>query len=149
MATRLYGIRGATGAENTRESIQQNVAELCRRLFVDNGIESANLVSIQFTMTADLDALNPCYALRHGDVGVDVARCALFAAQEPLICGAPERMVRVLITVYMEEDASPRHCYINGAEVLRPDLAAEHERKKTRNCVHHSATHIDTNAPIA
>ena len=58
MAERLYAIRGATGAENTAESIQKNVCEMCLRLFSENRLAQGNFVSIQFTITDDLDAMN-------------------------------------------------------------------------------------------
>jgi len=34
-------------------------------------------------------------------------------------------MIRVLVTAYMDECASVRHVYINGAETLRPDFSGE------------------------
>lgn len=122
MGKRLYGIRGATGAENTKESIQTAVAALGKQLFAENGLSGNDIVSIQFTMTKDLDALNPCFALRHADCGIDVSNCALFASQEVEIKNAPAQLIRVLVTAYLEENASLHHCYINGAEKLRPDF---------------------------
>lgn len=122
MAKRLYGLRGASGAENTPESVQKGVTEMCRRLFLDNALLPEDIVSIHFTLTKDLTALNPAFALRHGDVGIDVSGCALFSSQEVDIQGSPAGMIRVLVTAYVEEGTSPQHVYINGAEHLRPDF---------------------------
>lgn len=122
MEKRLYGLRGASGAENTRDSIQKGVADMCRSLFEQNKLAPQDIVSIHFTMTKDLTALNPAFALRHGDVGLDVSGCALFSSQEPDIVGSPEGMIRVLVHAYLEEGAQPKHVYINGAEKLRPDF---------------------------
>ncbi|MDE7141160.1 MAG: chorismate mutase [Treponemataceae bacterium] len=122
MEKRLYGLRGATGAANTKESVQDSVTEMCRRLFAENGIAPQDIVSVHFTQTKDLTALNPAFALRHGDVGIDVSGCALFTSQEADIAGAPDGMIRVLVHAYLEDGASPRHVYINGAERLRPDF---------------------------
>ena len=122
MEKRLYGLRGASGAENTRDSIQKGVADMCRSLFEQNKLAPQDIVSIHFTMTKDLTALNPAFALRHGDVGLDVSGCALFSSQEPDIVGSPEGMIRVLVHAYLEEGAQLRHVYINGAEKLRPDF---------------------------
>ncbi|MBQ6779713.1 MAG: chorismate mutase [Treponema sp.] len=122
MEKRLYGLRGASGAENTRESVQKGVTELCRALFSDNALSPDDIVSVHFTLTKDLTALNPAFALRHGDVGIDVSRCALFTSQEADITGAPSGMIRVLVHAYLEEGAQPKHVYINGAEKLRPDF---------------------------
>ena len=128
MAKRLYGIRGATGAENTKASIQEQVTALCKQLFAANGIVSEDLVSIQFTMTKDLDALNPCFALRHGDVGIDVSACALFATPELEIAGGAAGLIRVLVTTYLEEKSVLQHVYISGAEKLRPDFAQANKK---------------------
>jgi chorismate mutase len=123
MSKRLYGLRGATGAENTRESIQGNVVEMCLELFRGNNLAPADIVSIQFTQTGDLTAMNPAAAVRRGQTEFDVSGCALFCSQEPNIDNSPEKMIRVLVTCYMEENSSPKHVYINGGERLRPDFA--------------------------
>ncbi len=121
---RLFGIRGATGAENTKESITAGVIEMCRELFTANNVKPENIVSIQFTSTKDLTAMNPAAALRRGgDCGIDVSEVPLFCSQEPEITGSPEKMIRVLVTVYLEENAERKHVYINGGEKLRPDFA--------------------------
>ena len=122
---RLYGIRGATGAENTKESITKNTVEMCSRIFKENGVIPGNIVSVQFTSTSDLTQMNPAAALRRGgDCGIDVSECALFCSQEPQIEGSPEKMIRVLVTVYLPVNSKPVHVYINGGEKLRPDFAA-------------------------
>ena len=72
MEKRIFSIRGATRAENSRESILQNIESLCKEIFEKNNVLAEDLVSIMFTQTRDLDELNPCYALRHGEVGIDV-----------------------------------------------------------------------------
>lgn len=123
MPQRLFAIRGATGAENDAESIKKNVREMCLALFSGNGLSPRDFVSIQFTVTEDLDALNPAAALRKGQDEFDVSTIPLFCSQEPRVSGSPERMIRVMVTAYMDESAVPVSVYINGAERLRPDLA--------------------------
>lgn len=122
MSKRLYGIRGATGAENSKESIQNNVCEMCLEIFRKNGLKAEDFVSIQFTSTVDLDQMNPAAALRRGQTEFDVSAIPLFCSQEPEIVASPERMIRVLVTVYMDEGSVPEHVYINGGEKLRPDF---------------------------
>ena len=122
--TRLYGIRGATGCENTKESIAKNVLEMCSEIFSENKISAKNIVSIQFTSTKDLTAMNPAAALRRGgDCGIDVSTVPLFCSQEPEIDGSPEKMIRVLITAYLPFGTDVKPVYINGGEKLRPDFA--------------------------
>lgn len=120
---RLYGIRGATGAENTKESIISNVQQMCSAIFLKNKLRENDIVSIQFTITKDLTAMNPAAALRKGgDCGIDVSKVPLFCSAEPEIDGSPEKMIRVLVTSYTDENAEIHHVYINGGEKLRPDL---------------------------
>ena len=120
---RLYGIRGATGAENSKESIISNVQQMCSAIFLKNKLKENNIVSIQFTITKDLTAMNPAAALRKGgDCGIDVSKVPLFCSAEPEIDGSPEKMIRVLVTSYADESAEIHHVYINGGEKLRPDL---------------------------
>lgn len=120
---RLYGIRGATGAENSKESIISNVQQMCSTIFLKNKLKENNIVSIQFTITKDLTAMNPAAALRKGgDCGIDVSKVPLFCSAEPEIDGSPEKMIRVLVTSYADENAEIHHVYINGGEKLRPDL---------------------------
>ena len=120
---RLFGIRGATGAENTKESVIRNVGQMFSQLAEENNLKSEDIVSIQFTITADLNQMNPAAALRRGNPPIDVSRVPLFCSQEPQIEGSPEKMIRVLITTYLEDDAKVVPVYINGGEKLRPDFA--------------------------
>ena len=120
---RLYGIRGASCAENTKESIRKNVAEMCLRIFKENGLTERAGVSVQFTQTDDLTAQNASAAFRLGQNELDVSKIALFTMQEPKIDDSPKKMIRVLVTAYLKDGASVRHVYINGAEKLRPDFA--------------------------
>ncbi|MBQ0052142.1 MAG: chorismate mutase, partial [Treponema sp.] len=121
MSSRLYGIRGATGAENTKESVTQNVCQMCLELVKENNLKPEDIVSIQFTITSDLNLMNPAAALRRGQNQVDFSGVPLFCSQEPEIAGSPEKMVRVLFTAYMEEGSKVVPVYINGGEKLRPD----------------------------
>ena len=122
---RLFGIRGATGAENTKESVIQNVGQMFSELVKENNLKSEDIVSIQFTITDDLNLMNPAAALRRGNPPIDVSRVPLFCSQEPKIEGSPEKMIRVLITTYLEDNARVVPVYINGGEKLRPDFAAK------------------------
>jgi chorismate mutase len=122
---RLYGIRGAVCCENTAESIQRGVGRLCSRLFEQNALTAEAIVSIQFTLTSDLTALNPASALRKSAVKEIASQCALFCAVEPEIAGSLSRVIRVLITAYLPGNSRPVPAYLDGAEVLRPDLVPQ------------------------
>jgi chorismate mutase len=115
---RLFALRGATQCENTPEDITAQVGRLYDALLAQNNLAEPDIVSIVFSVTPDLDALNPAAGLRrHGRAG----EASLFAVQEAAAKGSLERTVRAIIHCYLDEGAALRHVYRNGAEVLRPD----------------------------
>ena len=123
---RLFGIRGAVCCGNTPEAIVAGVEHLATALLHGNSLQASDIVSIQFTVTEDLTALNPATALRRSGAGSVASQCALFCSQEPRYEGSLPGVVRVLITAYMDEGAKPVSAYLDGAEKLRPDLAPGH-----------------------
>jgi len=117
---RLYALRGAVQCENTVSDLCGQISLMYEELLSLNQLEENDIVSLLFSVTDDLDALNPCTALRkNGKAG----QLALFSSREPECSNSLERTVRVLIHCYLEEGSTPRHVYRNGAEVLRPDRA--------------------------
>lgn len=120
---RLFCIRGACCAENTKESILENTNILFDEIVRNNALEEGEFVSIQFTITPDLDQMNPAAALRHGQNKDIASRVPLFCSQEPVIKGMLAKAVRIMVTVYKDTDFKPKASYINGAQILRPDLA--------------------------
>ena len=119
---RLYALRGAAQCMNTAEDICRQVSLLYDSLMEKNGLAEKDIVSVIFSQTADLDALNPAAALRQSG---RAAELALFAVQEAATADAFPRVIRVLIHCYLKEGARPCHVYRNGAEVLRPDRARQ------------------------
>jgi chorismate mutase len=115
---RLFALRGAVQCKNQADDITKQVGLLYDELLSQNTLEAGDIVSVIFSVTPDLDALNPATALRKSGRGGDLA---LFALQEAPSQGGLPRTIRVLIHCYMEESAAPRHVYLNGAEALRPD----------------------------
>jgi len=117
---RLYALRGAVQCANTVKDISEGVSLMYEELLSQNRLEEGDIVSVIFSVTDDLNAVNPCTALRKsGRAG----GLALFSAREPDCQNSLERVVRVLIHCYLEEGAKVSHVYRNGAEVLRPDRA--------------------------
>ncbi|MBP5465276.1 MAG: chorismate mutase, partial [Treponema sp.] len=85
--------------------------------------DAADMVSVQFTMTGDLNELNAATALRTAGTRLDVSSVPLFCAQEPEVKGMLPRVIRIMVSVYMAEGSKIRNVYLNGAQVLRPDFA--------------------------
>jgi chorismate mutase len=119
---RLFALRGAVQCENQCTDISEQVRLLYDEILSRNGLDEKAIISVIFSVTPDLDALNPATALRKSGRGGDLA---LFALQEAPSQGGLPRIIRVLIHCYMEESAAPRHVYRNGARALRPDLDFE------------------------
>ncbi|MDR1107456.1 MAG: chorismate mutase [Spirochaetaceae bacterium] len=115
---RLFALRGATQCKNEEDDIILQVSLLYDALLTQNNLEERDIVSVIFSVTADIDAKNPAAALRVSGRAADLA---LFALQEASVRGGLERTIRLLIHGYLPEASRPRHIYRNGAEILRPD----------------------------
>ena len=114
-------IRGATtAAENSESAILEAASELLRAILVANALAPEHIISILFTLTADLDAAYPTRAAR--ELGwTDVP---LLDAQQPRVQGDLERCLRVLIHCETERAAHDiKHVYLGETKKLRPDLS--------------------------
>ena len=116
---RLYALRGAVQCENKKDDICTQIGLMYNELLSNNKLNEDEIVSVIFSVTDDLNAINPSTALRStGKGGGDMS---LFSVQEPECVNSVERIVRVIIHCYLDEGSKPYHVYLNGAEVLRPD----------------------------
>jgi chorismate mutase len=118
MSKKVTALRGAARCLNRKEDIAAQTAALYDELLGANGLAEGDIVSLIFSVTPDLDAMNPASALRQSGRARDLA---LFALQEAAVQGGLDGVVRVLAHCYLDEDARPVHVYRNGAEALRPD----------------------------
>jgi chorismate mutase len=115
---KLCALRGAFCCPNSAEDIIRETAACYDRLLRENRLAEGDIVSILFSVTPDIDALNPAAALRRAGRGGDLA---LFVQQEPVFQDSLPQVIRILVHCYIEEGRPPRHVYQNGAEALRPD----------------------------
>lgn len=115
----VIAVRGAIKvAENTRDTIRHAVKKLIENLARENQIVEDDVVSMVFSLTKDITAMNPATALREtGFAGVP-----LFCAQEPEYDGSVPGIIRVLITLNVEIKRKAVPVYLDGAEILRADL---------------------------
>ena len=74
-------------------------------------------MSVQFTVTDDLTELNPATALRKSGFAKTIP---LFCSAEPKIKTGLSKTIRILIYYYGRKNPIP--VYLNGAEILRPDI---------------------------
>ncbi|HEU4746862.1 MAG TPA: chorismate mutase, partial [Gemmatimonadaceae bacterium] len=116
-----HAIRGAISVDqNDPRQIAEATKELLGEIIARNSLETDEVVSVLFTLTADLTAAFPALAAR--EMGwIDV----------PLLCAAeipvPGSLALCLRTLVHVELRAPRrldtHVYLRKAVVLRPDVA--------------------------
>ncbi|AGT42763.1 chorismate mutase [Treponema pedis] len=111
---KLKAVRGAVTCENSTESIQKEVCFLFSEILKLNRLREKDIVSIQFTVTKDITALNPATALRKNGFAKDLA---LFCSAEPETENSLPNTVRLLIHYYSR--LKPVYVYLNGAANLR------------------------------
>jgi chorismate mutase len=115
-------LRGATtAAANTSAAISEAVSELIDALVERNQLEGSQLLSVTFSVTADLDAMFPAAIARRREGWDSVA---LLDCQQMAVAGDLPRCIRLLAHAWLEPDQPVRHAYLRDAARLRPDLAS-------------------------
>ncbi len=115
----LVAWRGATTAtENTVSAIEQAVSELLDALVTRNQLQPGNLISMVFSVTADLNALFPASVARQrpGWEGI-----ALLDTQQMHVPGDLNHCIRLFAHGWLPKGQFPEHPYLRGAVSLRPD----------------------------
>ncbi|MDR1149130.1 MAG: chorismate mutase [Spirochaetaceae bacterium] len=115
---KLFALRGATQCINSGDDITKHITLMYDELLLRNNIAEADIVSLQFSVTRDINAANPAAVLRKSGRAENVA---LFVVQEAYVKGGLPHTIRCLLHCYMDAGAYPHHAYRNGTEVLRPD----------------------------
>ena len=117
----VRAIRGAVQVEaNASAAILEGTSELVTEVMGRNQLTPADVISVVFTATADLNAEFPALAARK-----------LGFQDVPLLCGTeidvPGAMPRVIRLMMHVETSVPRsaiqHVYLRGAAALRLDIA--------------------------
>lgn len=111
---RVEAVRGAICSRNVQDAMREDTLLLYNSIIEKNKIKEVDIVSVQFSLTSDLTALNPCTALRKSGVLQNVA---LFTSLEPDIAGGADGIIRILILYYSR--LKPFYVYLKGAEKLR------------------------------
>ncbi|KEF42873.1 MAG: chorismate mutase [Cyanobium sp. CACIAM 14] len=118
-ALELRALRGATTASaNTGEAIAEAVGELIEELLQRNGLAGGRVLSVTFSVTADLDACFPAAIARRR---ADWANVALLDCQQMAVAGDLPRCIRLLAHAWMEPSREVVHPYLREAARLRPD----------------------------
>ena len=121
-AVAVRALRGAITVDaDTARDIAAGTSTLLRTLVAANALDDEDVVSAFFTVTPDLTADFPAVAAR----ALGWTEVPMLCALEIPVPGALARCVRVLLHVETTRARHElRHCYLDGAAALRPDLAA-------------------------
>lgn len=121
MDQKVRGIRGAIQvAEDTPAAVLAGTSKLLAQMFESNSIEPGEIISATFTTTPDLRSAFPAEAARY----LGLSDTPLICSQEIDVPGSLGRVVRILLLVYTGlEKSAIRHIYLDGAEILRKDVA--------------------------
>ena len=112
-------IRGATTASgNSVKEMEDAVVELVNELILRNNLDNANLLSITFTATKDLDACFPASIARKFN-GLDSV--AFLDCQQMYVLNDLDFCIRIMAQVLLPLNSSVKHPYLRGATKLRTD----------------------------
>jgi chorismate mutase len=116
----VRAVRGAIQVDaNERDEILKGTSELVTEVLHRNGIDPADLISIVFTATPDLNAEFPAYAARM----MGLTDVPLLCTTEIAVPGSMPRVLRLMAHVDTPlARADIRHVYLRGAAALRTDL---------------------------
>ncbi len=112
-------LRGATTAEaNTIPAIREAVLELLDALERENQLDPRQLLSVTFSVTADLDAIYPATIARERPHWDEVA---MLDVQHMRVSQEVPRCIRLLAHAHLPAHQRLVHPYLRGAKRLRPD----------------------------
>ena len=112
-------IRGATTASgNSVEEIEDAVVELIDELISRNNLNKANLLSMIFSATKDLNACFPASIARKCN-GLDSV--AFLDCQQMYVPNDVDFCIRIMAQVLLPPNNPVQHPYLRGASKLRTD----------------------------
>ena len=116
---KIIFIRGATTASgNSVREIEDAVVELIDQLISRNNLIKANILSITFTATKDLNACFPASIARKFN-GLDSV--AFIDCQQTHVSNDLDFCIRIMAQVLLPPNFVVKHPYLKGAAKLRAD----------------------------
>ena len=105
--------------DNTAVAIKAAVRALLEQMVAANALDVADVASVIFTATPDLDAVYPAVAARE----MGWSNTPLLCMQEMAVRGSLPRCIRVLLHWNTDRaQVDIHHIYLGEARVLRPDI---------------------------
>ena len=121
---KIICIRGAiTVKENAIKEIKDSTIKLLNEIFTQNNIQKEKIINIIFTVTDDLDVLNPATVAREK---FKIDSIPMLCVQEMKVKDGLSKCIRIMIQVgvYRGKPGDIKHIYLGDAITLRPDLNA-------------------------
>jgi chorismate mutase len=117
----VRALRGATTIEaDTEADVRARVAALVQELFARNELATDDVVSVVVTATNDIHSFHPATAVR----ACGLSEVPILGAQEIDVTGSLARCIRMMLHIETERPRTDMvHVFLEGAVVLRPDLA--------------------------
>ena len=117
----IVSIRGAiTVNENSVKEIKSAITRLLNELFTQNNLKEEKIINIIFTVTDDLDILNPATVARE-EFKIDLI--PMLCMQEMKVKDGLQKCIRVMVQTYSDlKKEEVKHIYLGNAANLRPDL---------------------------
>ena len=117
----VRAIRGAVQVDaNESAAILEGTSELVTEVMTRNQLTPADVISVVFSATTDLNAEFPALAARK----LGFQDVPLLCCTEIAVPGAMPRVVRLMMHVETEAARSAiQHVYLRGAAALRLDIA--------------------------
>ena len=121
MSPAVRALRGATTLDlDDADHLRERVHALLDELFARNDLTNDDVISILITATPDIHSEYPATVARSWGLP-DVPLIGALEMDKP---GGLPRCIRLLAHVHSERSkAEMRHVYLEGAKVLRHDLA--------------------------
>jgi len=118
----LRGIRGAiTAGKNSRADILSATIRLLAEMIRANKVKAADIASIVFSATQDLNAEFPARAAR--EIGLN--QVPLMCAVEIKVPKSLKKCIRVLAHVNTnKKQEDMKHIYLDGAKLLRKEFSS-------------------------
>ena len=118
----IVSIRGAiTVVDNSVKEIKTATITLIKELFKQNKLDKSKITNIIFTVTDDIDEINPATIAREE---FKLELIPMLCLQEMKLKNGLPKCIRVMVNVYSElTKEQVKHAYLGEAENLRPDLS--------------------------
>ncbi len=118
---KIVSIRGAiTVKENSVKEIKNATTKLLNEIFTQNNSQEEKVINIIFTVTDDLNVLNPATVIRE-EFKID--SIPMLCVQEMKVEEGLPKCIRVMVQVYSDlKKEQIKHIYLGDAVNLRPDL---------------------------